>query len=233
MFLEKGGLESYYESDLERIRTDDLYVSRFVSHQKQENDTLDRPPGFEDKVEAANMMVSVLQWRKQEGVLDLDYSKVTEPKLQSIYFRNKDSEGDDILWLEVKHYDKGLRVEYQKYLTWLVEHRAGAEQSSKITCVFALNDVGMAQADVEFLKYFINLFMYYTPDTMKMMIVHNMHWLLNGVWKVVSLLLSEGAKKRIVFCKGDQIMDSLPNDSVVSLCGGPDPFTFQPGQIAA
>ena len=41
----------------------------------------------QDKAEAANMIVSVLQWRKQEQVLDLDYSKVTEPKLQSIYFR--------------------------------------------------------------------------------------------------------------------------------------------------
>lgn len=215
MFLEKGGLENYYESDVDRIRSDDLYVSRFLSHQKK------------DKAEAANMIVSVLQWRKQEQVLDLDYSKVTEPKLQSIYFRNKDSDGDDILWLEVKHYDKGLQQEYQKYLTWLVEHRAGSDTSSRITCVFALNDVGMAQADVEFLKYFINLFMYYTPDTMKMMVVHNMHWLLNGVWKVISLLLSEGAKKRIVFCKGDQIFDSVPNESVVSLCGGPDPYKFQ------
>lgn len=215
LFLEKGGLENYYESDVERIKTDDMYVSRFISHQKQ------------DKVEAANMIVSVLTWRKQVEVLELDYSKVTEPKLQSIYFRNKDNDGDDILWLEVKHYDKTMRDEYTKYLTWLVEHRTGAENSSQITCVFALNDVGMAQADVEFLKYFINLFMYYTPDTMKLLVVHNMHWLLNGVWKVVSMLLSEGAKKRVMFCKGEQIYDSLPKASVVSLCGGPDPYKFE------
>ena len=47
--------------------------------------------------------------------------------------QNKDSDGDDILWLEVKHYDKGLQQEYQKYLTWLVEHRAGSDTSSRIT----------------------------------------------------------------------------------------------------
>ena len=35
MFLEKGGLENYYESDVDRIRSDDLYVSRFISHQKK------------------------------------------------------------------------------------------------------------------------------------------------------------------------------------------------------
>ena len=33
--------------------------------------------------------------------------------------------------------------------------------------VLALSDVGLTEADVDFIKYFINLFMYYTADVMK------------------------------------------------------------------
>ena len=33
--------------------------------------------------------------------------------------------------------------------------------------VLALGDVGLTEVDVEFIKYFINIFMYYTADVMK------------------------------------------------------------------
>ena len=53
------------------------------------------------------------------------------------------------------------RVVYHIYVTVLTS------LSFYFQCVLALTDVGLTQADVEFIKFFINYFMYYTPDTMK------------------------------------------------------------------
>ena len=59
------------------------------------------------------------------------------------------------------------------------------------------------------------------------MLVHNMHWLLNGIWKIVSMLLSEGAKKRVIFVKNKDINKHIPEANVLACCGGPDPYKFE------
>lgn len=207
--------DKYYKEDLERIKTDNVYASRFLSHQK------------EDKLEAAKMIESVFSWRKENGARELDYSKEPLHCLTSMYFRNTDSEGRDILWVEPKHFDRAHRSAFEKYLIWLVEKRRGEADCSQITIVLSLDGVGLTEADVEYIKYFIGIFMYYTADVMKTMYVHNMHWLLNGIWKIVSVLLSEGAKKRVVFVKGKEIFDHLPEASVCAACGGPDPTRYK------
>ena len=54
-----------------------------------------------------------------------------------------------------------------------------------------------------------------------------MHWLLNGVWKIVSLLLTEGAKKRVIFVKNKEIQKHMDEKSVLACCGGPDTGGFK------
>ncbi|KAL5267620.1 hypothetical protein ACHWQZ_G004607 [Mnemiopsis leidyi] len=205
----------YYDADLERIKSDDKLVSRFLAHQRDDTD------------EAAKMIESVFAWRKENSIRDLDYSKDPDKALTIMYFRGKDSDGTDVLWVEPKAFDKNKRREFEKYLMWLVENRPGEAECSQITIVLALSDVGLTEADVDFIKYFINLFMYYTADVMKKMLIHNMHWLLNGIWKLVSVLLSEGAKKRVIFVKNKEINKHIPEASVLACCGGPDPYRFQ------
>ena len=41
---------------------------------------------------------------------------------------------------------------------------------------------------------------------------------------MVSVLLSEGAKKRVIFAKNADIYNTFPKESVVACCGGPDPY---------
>jgi len=212
----------YYEADLERIKADDKLVSRYLVHSRD-----GKPPKPNDKDEAAKMIETVSTWRKVNSIRELDYSKDPDHVLTSMYFRGKDLDGTDVLWVEPKYFDKTKRAEFEKYLMWLVENRPGEAECSQVTIILVLGDVGLTEADVEFIKYFINIFMYYTADVMKKMVIHNMHWLLNGIWKLISVLLSEGAKKRVIFVKNKDINKHIPEASVLACCGGPDPYRYK------
>ena len=52
--------------------------------------------------------------------------------------------------------------------------------------MLALSDVGLTEADVDFIKYFINLFMYYTADVMK---VHICSYELNFCFIIVIVII--------------------------------------------
>ena len=60
------------------------------------------------------------------------------------------------------------------------------------------------------------------------LVVYNMHWLLNGVWKMVSILLTEEAKKRVRFCKNKEIFKHIDEKFTLKICGGSDDGSFKP-----
>ena len=68
----------------------------------------------------------------------------------------------------------------------------------------------------------------YDVKILQKLVVYNMHWLLNGVWKMISLLLTEGAKKRVCFVKNKEVFKHIDEKSTLKICGGSDDGSFKP-----
>ena len=60
--------------------------------------------------------------------------------------------------------------------------------------VLALTDVGLTEADVEFIKYFINIFMYYTADVMKVIPITKF-----STWQLLYLIVLASWFKRLIW----------------------------------
>lgn len=74
-----------------------------------------------------------------------------------------------------------IREDSCRYLEnplWSAFFRLG--NGNQISIFFDMADTGMANMDMEFIKYLIGLFKMYYPDFLNYILVFEMPWILNG-----------------------------------------------------
>ena len=209
--------------DLKRILNDDKYISRFFLH-------CTNIPGDHFK-HTEEMIIRVLKWRKENKILDIK-SNDLEDSLKNkgaLYLRNRDVDGKQLLIFDVKKHIKGVNKinDVHRMFHYFLERVDREDSDGMVTIVFDCDGCGLINMDIDFVRYMIDVFKYYYPFVLNYILVMDMPWVLNAIWKIIKAWLPAVAVKKIKFVNKNTIDEFIPYDKKFVHWGGEDDWVYE------
>ena len=216
--------EDFFDArDLKRILNDDKYLSRFFLH------CTDIPGDHLKNTE--EMIIRALKWRKENKILDIKSNDLEDSlKIKgALYLRNRDADGKQLLIFEVKKHIKGINKvsDVHRMFLYFLERVDREDSDGMVTIVFDCNGCGLINMDIDFIRYIIDVFKYYYPFVLNYILVMDMPWILNAVWRIVKAWLPAVAVKKIKFVDKNTIDEFVPYDQKLVHWGGEDDWVYE------
>lgn len=195
--------EDFYAEDLERIQKSDFQVKRFIVRVRvtQDGDNLVK--------KAAEVILQNLKWRKEVKILErseetfpaefpatglIGYGRMTREHSNDV----KDGKSTiHVLYINTKVYRKEpeLTSHFFAYGNAFIDRiDRELEGREKLILFIDLSELSMANADINFLKYYLNLLAYEFPLLVGETIIYEPSWYLKPL---VSVCLSIFPKKMV------------------------------------
>lgn len=157
----------FFEEDFNRILAQDDYVSRFFMHCTE-------IPGDHMK-NTEEMIYRSLKFRKEKSVLGIRSSDLDEglKAKGSLYLRNRDTDGKQLLVFDVKKHIKGAANmdDMQKMFLYFLERVDREDADGMVTIVFDCAGCGLKNMDMEFIRYMIDVLKDYYPWNLNYILV--------------------------------------------------------------
>jgi len=221
--VKEKGKEMFEETDLVRFQEDDSYLERFWIH------------GFfipgSDRIKNTSVLVTEsLRWRKEFGVLALKETDLDKGLKEegSLYTRGRDTQGGKCLVFAVKRYVKDAKLAHKRrqFFVYMLERLDRETGGQKITIIFDCQNAGIRNVELEAIQFIMQVLIHYYPNVIRRILVHEMPWVMNAVWKVVKSLLPGPAQERIKFCTKANLGDYTDVSSLPRELGGEDDWEY-------
>ncbi|XP_065162606.1 motile sperm domain-containing protein 2-like [Atheta coriaria] len=216
--VEASGESAYHPTDLNRVRKDDQWLSRFLLHCEK------------DQAVTITMMKESLEWRKSFKVNEISEQTVRmDYMVEGGFFpRGRDKDGCALLIFKCKKHVKGSKDmdEVKRCVIYWMERMERQEKGKQITIFFDLEGCGLGNMDMDFTKYIIALFKQYYPYFLNYIIIYEMSWILNAAINVIKSLLPPKAVQKIQMLKKASILTFVPEDQALKCWGGKDDYVF-------
>ncbi|XP_040003570.1 motile sperm domain-containing protein 2 isoform X1 [Xiphias gladius] len=210
--------DKYDSRDVERLQTDDAMVESYLTWR------------LYVVADALKMIDESLQWRKEFGLNDLTESTIPRWMFETgaVYLHGYDKEGNKLFWFKVKLHVKDTKtiVDKKKYVAFWLERYAKKEPGMPLSVVFDMNESGLSNIDMEFVKYIINCFKVYYPKFLSKMIIVDMPWIMNAAWKIVKSWLGPEAISKLKFVSRSDVQTFIGPEYLPPHMGGTDPFKY-------
>ncbi|KAF9900044.1 hypothetical protein EC991_007960 [Linnemannia zychae] len=190
------------------------------------------------------MILKAFKWRleddieevksKSEDELDAKYRGFRlQMELGKSYVHGNDKEGRPVVYINVRLHkpaDQDAKA-LEKFTIYVMEvGRLMIQPPVETAClVFDMTGFGLANMDYNFVKFLVQCFEAYYPESLGILIIHKAPLVFWGVWKIIEPWLDPVVASKIRFTRGDkeltEIIDAnhLPNKYE----GGKDQFTYQ------
>ncbi|XP_038056030.1 motile sperm domain-containing protein 2-like [Patiria miniata] len=217
-YTDGGHNEAYDPRDVEVLRTSDKYVHKFLMIAKMD---------FKLTGEKIN---TVFKWRKQFGLNDMTFDSFDEEVLTSggFYSHNRCKIGRRIVWFKICKYKKDpsrTNIVKQFMAFWLNKMESEA-MGEDVVILMDMTNAGLSNLDMDVVKFMITCFELYFPALVGIMLVHDMHWVLNAIWKIIEKLLSAESREHIKFVRGPGILELIAPDQLPPYMGGTDEWEW-------
>ncbi|CAH1395114.1 unnamed protein product [Nezara viridula] len=100
------------------------------------------------------------------------------------------------------------------------------DKGEPVTVFFDMQDSGIANADMDFMKFIISLFKQYYPYFLNYILVFDMPWMLSAAFKVVKTWLPNKAVQKIKNIDKKSLKDYVDSTQALKSWGGQDPYEF-------
>ncbi|KAF9428216.1 hypothetical protein BGZ94_003076 [Podila epigama] len=190
------------------------------------------------------MLLKALKWRQEENVENV--KTLSEDELEQIYPKFKSQlamgkffiEGTDKLGQPVVYLNVGLhRPGDQDYKTlerltiYLMETGRLLLQPpvETVALVFDLSQFGLANMDYNMVKFLVQCFEAYYPESLGTIIIHKSPFVFWGVWKVIEPWLDAVVASKIRFTSTDaELLEYIPAAHLPSTYeGGLNKYTYK------
>jgi len=226
--VKERGKELFEDTDVTRFQSDDSYAEKFWIH------------GFfipgPDRIRNTTVLaVEALLWRKEFGVASITEDCLDRGLLDSgsLYSRGRDKQGGRLLILSVRRYvkDPKMTPKRKELLIYMLE-RIGREDGGKITIIFDCQSAGVRNVEIEAIQFIMQVLIHYYPNLVRRIIVLEMPWVMNTVWRLVKSLLPGPAQDMIKFCTKANVTEFLDTEGLPRELGGEDDwqYSWQPEQ---
>ncbi|KAF9426684.1 hypothetical protein BGZ76_002648 [Entomortierella beljakovae] len=191
-----------------------------------------------------NMFLKVLKWRTDENIqelisknedeIDIDYPGFRKQfQTEKLFLHGTDKQGQLLMYINVRQHkpsDQEFKT-MEKAILYLVETaRITVEQSvGKATLVLDMSGFGLSNVDYGFVKYMVQTFEAYYPESLGIMLIHKAPLIFWGVWKVIEPWLDPVVASKVRFTRNDkELVEYIDASHIISKYeGGLDKFKFQ------
>nr|CAI5867080.1 unnamed protein product [Callosobruchus analis] len=216
--VESKGSDCVHPKDLERVRTSDDWLRRFILHQES------------DVQKALEMLWTSVKWRKDNNVNDINESNVRMDILclGGFFPHGADIDGCMLLVFKCKKHTKGAikMADLQRCIIYWFERVERMVNGKMITLFFDMEGCGLSNMDMELIKYLIGLFKEYYPYFLNYILIFEMPWVLSTAFKVIKSWLPEKAVQKIKFLSKKDIQTYVPSDQALICWGGTNTYEF-------
>ncbi|XP_074600680.1 motile sperm domain-containing protein 2-like [Brevipalpus obovatus] len=216
MFLQEAQENpNFYDPiDIDRVRTDDYTVRRFVQNQRG-----DVEKGF-------NMLMSAMKWRKSFGVNDIKPSDFPKEYFETgeghLYVKDKNDVY--LVYLRVKLHKKitELTPLSQKYLVYLIEHceAEGIKTGKGYGLIWDCLGGTLFNVDLDLLQFLTTVWTNYYPGGSRYIILHELPWILRAIYRLVRSWMPEDLRQQITFADRNSIGDFVGTDNLPDYLNG-------------
>jgi len=219
---DSGLLADVEQADLDRVNSDDKYVTKFFRH------VFDHPgPQTEATVK---MIINTLQWRKEMGACTLREEDFPSGMFErgALFSHNRDKDGRKLLVFCVFKHVKGTEKmeDMKKFFVYMLERLYREEKGEQITLLFDCRSAGLRNMDMEFVQFIIGTLKDYYPDPLNYILVLEMPWVLNAAFKVIKGWLPPAAVKKIKFLTKSNMNEYVSDEQRLEEWGGTDTWQY-------
>ena len=132
------------------------------------------------------MIIRSFKFRQEKGVRTITSADLDQGLKDkgSLYLRNRDADGKQLLIFDVKKHIKGSAVmdDMQRMFLYFLERVDREDADGMVTIVFDCAGCGLKNMDMEFIRYMIDVLKDYYPYCLNYILVLDMPWVLNGTY---------------------------------------------------
>jgi hypothetical protein len=187
-----------------------------------------------DKENAEIAILSHLDWRLNENIVELNLGSVDEGVLaylsKGLYrFGPTDVKARPVSYITPKHFIPNSTKEVELFKSsillvleilrkWIMI--LDKEHVKQALVVLDLKEFGMSNMvslfykDFELIPIIYDIFKHQYPQILGQCLVLNYGWLHAGIWSILKRMLSEEAKSKLVFLSYNQLVDYIPIDNL-------------------
>ncbi|CAG2162973.1 unnamed protein product [Oppiella nova] len=202
----------YNEEDVERIRTNDWYVKRFLLARRRNVD------------EAYEMLRNTIRWRQEFGLptmIDTDFP--TEfYKVGGLFQYERDLSGNVVIYLRIRMHRKIAEMSdpIKRFLMHIVDKTDRQVDGNGMVIVFDCSGAGYSNMDLDFLTFLITAGNSYFPVGLKYILVYELSWLLNAFRRIAMSLIPQTFLPLIKFADKSDITNYISLDNLPDFMGG-------------
>ncbi|KAG0331919.1 hypothetical protein BG004_001456 [Podila humilis] len=190
------------------------------------------------------MILKAFQWRKEQSVEDVktlsdDELEEKYPKFKNqlemgkFYVHGVDNQGQPVVYLNVglhRPADQEYRT-LERLTLYLMESGRLLIQPpvGTVALIFDLSQFGLANMDYNLVKFLVQCFEAYYPESLGAILIHKSPFVFWGVWKIIEPWLDPVVASKIVFTSTDaDLLKYIPAEHLpASYEGGKDKFTYK------
>lgn len=213
-------ISTFDRRDLSRLRSNDKYVLCFVNWKK----------GCINS--AVNLALEVLKWRKEMKINDISVDNLDRELLRRgiVFVHGRALDSTRIVYFIVRLQTKSVKTTVQRILCLWLEKLHQQETGSHVTFVLDVSKATMSNVDLGSIKFLLDCFTTYFPDMLERIIILEMPWIMNAIWKIVKQWMSEDQRRKTVFCSFKDLKQYISPKNILTGMYGKDDwsYTFPP-----
>lgn len=211
--------DSYYGEDIERLKVDDVFVSRFIVHQALLH------PGQDSLQNGIQMAKSELKWRKTNAVKEIKReelpSEFFDRQVIVPYNRDKNQCCTVILRAKkVRRTSSEEKKDLERFVTYWIESVESINPGEMFTIIIDCTGAGLSNANMDLLTLLINMVKEHYLAIVGHIIVANLPTILVATWKVVKYLLPAAAVEKVKFVDNNTIGEYIEAERLPPHLGG-------------
>ena len=202
----------YNEDDVQRIRTNDWYVKRFLLARRRNVD------------EAFKMIRDTMRWRQEFGLptmKDQDFP-LEFYKVGGLFPYERDKDGNVVVYLRIRMHRKipEMADPIKKFLMHIINKTDKEVDGNGMAIVFDCSGAGYSNMDMDFLTFLITSGNQYFPAGLKYILVYELSWLLNAFRRLAMSLIPQSFLPLIRFANKNDITNYIPIENLPDFMGG-------------
>ena len=210
--------EDFYESDLSRVRTSDWQVKRFIvkAHATSaDKNALDK---------AKEDLIQNLMWRKDVRILERTESTFPDDFFRAGLIGAADCPrtGNKVIYINTKVYRKvpELTEHFFAFGHTFLDRLDREAKEQRFTLFLDLSELELANADVQFLRYYLELMTYRFPLMLERTYLFEPPWYIKPFVSVVLKVFPKSILKNVSMLDRKAAVEQLGLDAIPEGAGG-------------
>eukprot|EP01132_Coremiostelium_polycephalum_P001183 gene1183-1495_t len=181
-----------------------------------------------------DMLYNALEFRvsfQNKGVGSITEQSVeNELKTGKSFFHGTDKEGRPVCIVRTRKHDSYSRdlEEAQRYCVYVMENGKSLLTPGIETCtlIFDMSHFSSKNMDYPLVKFMVELFQKYYPESLARCLILNAPWIFMGIWHIIKHWLDPYTASKVSFVKTKQLVDYIPKEHLLSDYGGESSFKY-------